>query len=429
MLMLLACTAPTPDSAPLPTAPLGQGFTVETQENLPEALVPEERWYPAPLSPTACPEPIYEPQPGNLPSPPILAEPSSEVLGSEPFPRYLHLGMGSSESLIVLWATDEATKASEVELSLEDGSQFVISGSSFTLVDDPLLRRVHEVRVCGLPGGTKLKYRAGGAGTWSDQVEVKMPGEELVAVAVGDTRGDPTTWGMILGAAEALDPDLILFTGDMVPIGRELDDWWQWLQAGEGILDHRILLSTHGNHEGLAQAYFGLLGLPGNEQWFSLDFPAGHLSFFNDSGLSTEVDDQVSWLTQDLADARAPWKITIHHQPAFSSSQVHAVSATVRYQFVPVMEAGGVKLDLAGHNHHYERMLPLHDGLFTLGGTIYVVTAGGGAPLYPNLGDQPTSAAVAVAEHYTVLRISPSQIRGQAIDLAGNILDQFELQQ
>ena len=429
MLLLLACTASPPDSVPLPSAPLGQGFTVETQETPPDAQVPEERWYPAPLSPTACPDPIYQPQPGNLPSPPILAEPSSDVLGSEAFPRYLHLGMGSTESLIVLWATDEATKVSQVELSLEDGSQFVIDGASFTLVDDPLLRRVHEVRVCGLPAGTRLHYRAGGAGTWSDPAEVRMPGEELLAVVVGDTRGDPTTWGMILNAAETLDPDLILFTGDMVPVGKELDDWWQWLQAGEGILDHRILLSTHGNHEGMAQAFFGLLGLPGNEQWFSLDFPSAHLSFFNDSGISTEVDDQVAWLQQDLADARAPWKLTIHHQPAFSSSQVHAVSSTVLYQFVPVMEAGGVKLDLSGHNHHYERMLPLRDGLFTPGGTVYVVTAGGGAPLYPNLGDQPTSAAVAVAEHYTVLRIQPHQIRGQAIDLAGNILDQFELQQ
>lgn len=167
---------------------------------------------------------------------------------------------------------------------------------------------------------------------------------------------------------------------------------------------------------------------PNNEQWYSADYGPAHFVFFNDSGLSTEIDDQEQWMAADLDASSAPWKITLHHQPAFSSSTVHAVSSQVRDHFVPVLEAHGVNLDLAGHNHHYERMLPLKDGVFTPGGTLYVVTAGGGAPLYPNDGHAGYSAVVAVTNHYTLLKIEASSLQGQAIDLAGNVLDTWVLQ-
>jgi len=52
---------------------------------------------------------------------------------------------------------------------------------------------------------------------------------------------------------------------------------------------------------------------------------------------------------------------------------------------VPVQEAGGVQLDLAGHNRSYERTVPLRGGVEVpqTDGITYVVTAGGGAPLLP----------------------------------------------
>lgn len=421
MIWLWACTlTPNPETV---APPVKESPPPPVQEDSADPQQREQVQVQA--APYACPGTILVPEAAYAPVDDVLALPSQGVVGFDPEPKRIHLGSMGPGSVVMIWTTGAETLLSDVEVQTDAGTT-VIHGASFTLLGDAELRRVHEVRVCGL--SNTLKYRVGGEGAWSQQYTVQMPGtDEVTAIVVGDTRGNPTTWRAILQASESWDPDMLLFTGDAVSSGTSINDWWDWLDAGEGILEHRILLSAHGNHEYLAQAWFGLMGQPGIEQWFSYDLGPAHLVFFNDSGLSSDLSPQMSWLASDLAASASPWKISLHHQPGFSSSDVHPVNITVRDTIVPILEAGGVNLDLAGHNHHYERMLPMKGGVFAPGGITYVVTAGGGASLYPNDGNESYSVVVAVIEHFTVLHINKTQIDGQAIDLGGNVLDHWTL--
>ena len=391
--------------------------------------------------PVACEDPILVPEAGYLVVEDVLADPSAPILGGEPIPARVHLGMHAwgreGGAIGWIWTTDAATMATELEIRVASGESLRLPGASFTLFNDPELRRVHEARACGLKPGAQIEYRVGGAGAgpdgaegeaWSAWTPLRLPGSaEVTVAAVGDSRDNPAVWAQVMASIDEADPDLILMTGDMVGSGSNIAEWWEWLDAAGEPLARRPLIGAHGNHEALAQGWFGVMALPGNEQWFSLDIGPAHVVVINDSGLYNDVATQQAWLREDLAANTNRWTITVHHQPAYSSSTVHAISTLYLDNFVPILDEYDVDLDLAGHNHHYERMLPMRDSQITPGGTLYVVTAGGGAPLYANYGTAPYSAKVAVTEHFTLLRIGPGSISAEAIDVVGNVLDRWEL--
>lgn len=56
---------------------------------------------------------------------------------------------------------------------------------------------------------------------------------------------------------------------------------------------------------------------------------------------------------------------------------------TVRSAFAPIFEQYGVQLSISGHEHDYERTVPIPTGT-TGSKVVYVVTGGGGGPLYAN---------------------------------------------
>ena len=93
------------------------------------------------------------------------------------------------------------------------------------------------------------------------------------------------------------------------------------------------------------------------------------------------------------------------------------------------MERLGVDVVIGGHDHNYERTHPIKD--FNTDpaypGIVHLVTGGGGSGLKP-VNPEPFSAASAVAHHYLKLTIDGDQLRGQAIDLGGQVPDSFTLQ-
>lgn len=84
--------------------------------------------------------------------------------------------------------------------------------------------------------------------------------------------------------------------------------------------------------------------------------------------------DQLRFLRRTLGQAREPMRIVAFHQPAFTAG-AHAPGRVQQRLWVPEFRRGGVALVLQGHNHSYERLV--------VGGITYVVTGGGGAPVYP----------------------------------------------
>lgn len=64
------------------------------------------------------------------------------------------------------------------------------------------------------------------------------------------------------------------------------------------------------------------------------------------------------WVANDLDSSKQPWKIVVYHQPAFSSGDATIVNDQMR-AVAKLLEDHGVSIVFNGHEHNYQRTLPL----------------------------------------------------------------------
>ncbi len=374
-------------------------------------------------------------------TPGLPAEPHAEVLGANPEPFQVHLGAPSrdpSASVSFLWRTDVDTLATVVEYAEGtdlSGDRTRVEGATFLFDGDA--ERMHEVRLCGtLTPATAYTYRVGFDGAWSPEHTFSTPGEpgsfDTLRVAIaGDSRGAYTTWASMVQQMEAFEPDLYLFAGDMVELGPYQGEWDAWFEAAGDVLARKLLIPTHGNHEFLAQNYFAQFGMPRNEEWFSIDYGPLHLVSLNDS--VRDVGDlnalQPQYLQEVLPTSSAPWTIAMHHRSGYSSCTVHGSALDVREAWYPILEDNDVDLVVAGHNHIYERSVPIRDGAEVApgAGTTYLVTGGAGAPLYTSTEETFFTEVADSIEHFIILDLGPQGATATVYDREENVIDTFEL--
>jgi len=64
------------------------------------------------------------------------------------------------------------------------------------------------------------------------------------------------------------------------------------------------------------------------------------------------------WVINDLDSSRQPWKIVVYHQPAFTSGDATLVNNQMR-NVAKLLEDHGVNMVFNGHDHNYQRSLPI----------------------------------------------------------------------
>ena len=91
------------------------------------------------------------------------------------------------------------------------------------------------------------------------------------------------------------------------------------------------------------------------------------------SGYNSDSD-QYKWLEKDLAaHQKSRFRIVYFHEPPYSIG-AHGSNVTLRNILCPLFKKYHVQLVLTGHDHNYYHT--------TRDGITYIVTGGGGAPLY-----------------------------------------------
>ena len=70
---------------------------------------------------------------------------------------------------------------------------------------------------------------------------------------------------------------------------------------------------------------------------------------------------QLRWLRRTLARSEAEWKIVVGHHPLRSGSPFHGDAEELRSAVLPELQAGGVQVYLAGHEHDLQHLAA--DGL------------------------------------------------------------------
>ncbi len=218
---------------------------------------------------------------------------------------------------------------------------------------------------------------------------------------------------------EQFDFAALLLLGDNIYPEGEIDQLQEKvIDPFAPVLDGRTkLLPVLGNHDvdnGYRDAQIEAFGLPG--AWYSEMVGRDTLVIGLDSN-QAENPEQLLFLESVLAGDRPRWTIVTMHHPAFSAGH-HGDELAVQNNFVPLFERYGVAVVFAGHDHDYQRTIPIN-------GTTYIVT-GAAAKLRP-AGRNELTAVSWSTYSFVDLAIYPDRILGQAIDHSGRAIDTFEI--
>lgn len=224
---------------------------------------------------------------------------------------------------------------------------------------------------------------------------------------------DATVAGLARASADRRFDALVLLGDNVYPDGDPalLDD--AVLRPFAPLLGAGVPpLAVLGNHD--VQAGYGdeiarRLGMPG--RWYAATL--GEALFVGLDSTRPHCDEQRAWLAATLARTRATWIVVALHHPPYSAGW-HGSDRRVRRAFVPLFRRFGVDLVLAGHEHDYQRSLPL-------AGVTYVIS-GAATHLRPT-GRSRFTAASHATHHFVELRISTERLELVAVDHDGTAFD------
>ncbi|MBK7395406.1 MAG: metallophosphoesterase family protein [Myxococcales bacterium] len=376
-------------------------------------------------------------------------EKHEDAVGPTPDLRYVRRGIGGntdkastgyadpSTSFVVGWQSDAATKASRMRFGeAADKLDKTQDGFSYLVQQDRLKSgpaegvRFHEVHLCGLTPGRTYYYQVGGGPSgkevWSPvysltTAPVKGTTDKVLFGIAGDSRdadGRSTqpTWGAIAKRLKNAGVGMTITTGDSVLFGYNQDLWDIWSKATGDAGTSVFFAMSLGNHESEFIRNYGHLLMPTSgtehsERYGSFDWGPVHFIMIDDffGVVSPSADDTgtyktelLAWLDKDLGKANenraaVPWIVTFHHHPMYSSTtqkERAAERTKVKEAFQALFDKHHVNLDVAGHDHFYERNNPIKGDKADPTGTTYLIDAAAGAPAYSTTTDNPFSAKI-----------------------------------
>ncbi len=276
-------------------------------------------------------------------------------------------------------------------------------------------------------------------------------------IAYGDSRGSggPAVASIhsdIVTAYMRHNPDLVIHTGDMVNQGGIWNQWLSFNTTIQPIWEAGIpLFGVVGNHEKYTdqwgvydedftqyRQFFNfstVIDTPGEtELHYSFDYGGVHFIILNTEDHFSDSTDmfncsqaQMDWLLNDLATTRpSDFIVASYHRPAWSVRQDREdrweQAETVRHEFHQLFVQHGVDLVFCGHDHHYFR--GVRNGIY------YVVTGGGGAPLYSPDPTAPHWQEGDVANrtyHYCKIDVNPIEVSVTVLQPDNTTIDSFSI--
>ncbi|HEX5614066.1 MAG TPA: metallophosphoesterase [Acidimicrobiia bacterium] len=236
---------------------------------------------------------------------------------------------------------------------------------------------------------------------------------------VGDSGSRLAATADAVARIDGSDPfDSVLLLGDNVyPAGDPKRLQTTVFQPFAPELDHgAALLAILGNHDvrdGHADSQVAALGMPG--RWWARTFD-DVLVVGLDSN-ATDDPDQLAWLEETLAASAARWKIVAVHHPPYSAGY-QGSDHGVRDRFSPLFARYGVQLVLSGHEHDYQRSVPID-------GVTYVIT--GGASGTRRTGERDFTAVSFSWHHFVDLHVFADRAVLRAVNQSGRVADEFVL--
>lgn len=287
--------------------------------------------------------------------------------------------------------------------------------------------RVEKLAMKGLAPGTVYHYEAfegaEGKGHFRTPPTGAVPFRFMV---YGDTRTRHDVHAKVIAAMlKAPDPDFIVHTGDLVADGSVSAQWPVFFSIERELLRKTAFFPVIGNHERNNQRYYEFFEL--KTPYYSFDWANAHVVVMNtDLGNVTQNRDtywneELRWLEDDLAkSSKADFVFVVTHHPPFTAVKRRQVDDPELNRIPPLMEKYKVSAVFSGHDHNYQHHLK--------NGVRYIVTGGGGAPLYPVDGPlEGVTQKVESVEHFVGVEVDGKAAKIQAFALDGQVMDSIAL--
>jgi len=292
----------------------------------------------------------------------------------------------------------------------------------------------HAVAIADLEPDSTYHYRVEGVGrSWPMgrfRTAPTVEGTSFSFAVIGDSGSGGKGQLAVARLLGHLKPDLILHTGDVVyPNGGERPYDRRFFAPYVELIRGVPVFPVVGNHDvrkddgaAFLDNFHPPLGNPGStKRYYSFDWGDAHFValdselYYDDKGGSTEQ--QKAFLERDLAATDRRWKVAFLHRSPYGSSS-HGGDERVRHDLAPIFAKHGVDLVFAGHDHVYERTVPI-------GGVTYVVSGGGGRKLYP-AGKGRLTACSKSAHHAVLGRVDDGRLSIEAVEPDGLVFDRVD---
>ncbi|MEN9559482.1 MAG: hypothetical protein RLZZ502_693, partial [Pseudomonadota bacterium] len=302
------------------------------------------------------------------------------AVGAQVLTRGPVLHVVTDTAITIRWRTDLPTTS-----KVSYGPSHL--GINQELSDSALLLE-HELRLTGLSPNTRYVYHVGNHNgvlaadkymyfTTAPEPGVAKPTRVWVIgdAGTGSSRQKRVRDAYLTypGSAET---DLFITVGDNAYAnGSEAEFQAYHFNIYQNLLKHAPHAPAFGNHDsytgtGNNHPFFQLFSFPtqgeaggvpsGQKAYYSFNY--GHIHFITlDSYESSTASGSpmLTWLAADLAANTLPWTIVYFHHAPYSrgshDSDTDAWMSNMRRDVLPILDAYGVDLVLAGHSHTYER--------------------------------------------------------------------------
>jgi 3',5'-cyclic AMP phosphodiesterase CpdA len=248
-------------------------------------------------------------------------------------------------------------------------------------------------------------------------------------VVFGDTRSRHDVHRRVIESMlKNSSPDFVIHTGDLVSDGSDASLWPIFFDIERDLLRKTAFFPSLGNHERNNPQYYDFFNV--TIPYYSFDWGTSHFVVLNsDTGNAARSkeakaaywNEQVRWLEDDLAKSqKADFRFLVAHHPPISAVTKRQDGNPDMVNLIPLFEKYKVDAGFFGHDHNYQHFLK--------NGIHYVVTGGGGAPLY-DVGTPPAGITqkVVSTEHFVTIKIDGKKADVEAIAVDGSKLDTFQL--
>ena len=286
-----------------------------------------------------------------------------------------------------------------------------------------------SVTLTGLRPGTVYEYAVPGKEDLKGSFKTPpAAGQPFEFVLYGDNRTRPDAHKKVIEAIlKNANPEFIVQSGDMVENGADPTLWPIFFDIERELLRKAPIFPVLGNHERNARDYYEFFQ---QQPYYSFNWGNAHFSMMNsdignvassEMGKQAFWKEQTAWLEEDLKkNQNAAFRFVVAHHPpmtAVSSRQGDNAHMTA---LIPLFEQMHVTAAMFGHDHNYQHYLK--------NGIHYVISGGGGAPLYDvSKPPEGITQKVVSTENFIRIRSDGKTMHAEAIDTNGNKLDSFDL--